>query len=162
MLSDVRPVRAGIAPAWKVLFGRRILASFPLARVLRTRASVLLTGEGVVTRSWRRTRCIGWDRVVGGRFGYDEDGRWALALDLTPGEEAYHEVVLLTIDPVRRPVSSPQEMHRRDLLIAVQDTLHSREVAVTMPVEIREAMYLHWGMFPPSGPESPPKHHRTR
>lgn len=124
----------------------------PLGWALRRMDSVDLTDDGIVRHSLLRTRRIGWDRVVGGRFAYDDRERWTLALDLTGGDEPNNELVLLSIQPVTRPVVNPYEMRKREQVGELRDILRDKQVPVTVLPEILDALRTHWGAPPPRRP----------
>jgi hypothetical protein len=168
-------VRAGTVPAWKyavylavvaaevaavtlaVVFGFGVNRLFtglliglvlgcPLAWFLRGLDAVELADSAIVVRRPFRLRRIGWDRVVGGRFAYDERGRWALALDLTAGEEPHQELVLLAIPPITQSVTNAYEMRKREQVTRIREVLRAHRVPVTVLPEIIAAMSEFWGM----------------
>jgi len=177
-VDKVRTVRVGTIPTWKygvylliivvevalvttaVAFGigaGRLftglllgLASAPLLGLaLRRMDSIDLTETGLIRRSPLRRRRIGWERVVGGRFAYDDGGRWTLALDLTPGSERNHELVLLSIPPVTGPVSNAYELRKREQVNEIRAVLRQRRIPITAVPQILAALQTHWGVTPP-------------
>ncbi|NUS45306.1 MAG: PH domain-containing protein [Mycobacteriaceae bacterium] len=175
------PVRAGTVPAWKYLLYAAVVSAevaavsaavvigsgvdriftgillgltvaIPLGALLRRMDGVTLGDDAVVLRRTLRTRRIGWADVRGGRFAYDEYGRWTLALDLAAGAAHGDELVLLSIPPVSRPVSNPYELRKREQVRELRLALRRKRVPVTVVPEIAAALHEHWGIAPPKTP----------
>jgi hypothetical protein len=175
----VTPVRAGTISAWKyaayllavmveiaaatvimavcagtnrvftgLLLG--LVLAGPLGWLLRRTDSVELSDRGLALRSMWRTRCLGWDRVLGGRFAYDEHGRWTLALDLTAGDERNQELVLLSIPPITRPVSNAYEMRKCEQVNEIRAMLRRRRIPITVVPDILTALQTYWKIAPPT------------
>lgn len=174
----VSPVRAGTIPGWKyIAYVVVVLAEVvgvtiataagtnpdrivtgivlgvtlgvPLGWLLRRSDAVILTDESIVLTSFIRRRRMSWNRVVGGRFAFDERGRWTLALDLTPGTERHNELVLLTIPPVSKPPASPYDMHKREQIIDIRAVLSAHRIPITIVPEIATCLNVYWHIGKP-------------
>lgn len=111
---------------------------------------VVLTDRAISRRTPLRESDIAWERVVAGRFALDERARWALALDLSGGDERYGELVLLSIPPVVRPVSNAYEHRKREQVAQIRKMLRHKQVPVTVLPEIAHALHEHWKLAPPT------------
>lgn len=157
-LAGVAVVVAVTVPT-VLLFGpARVFTGIVLGAILAvaalfalfTRDTVILTDEAIQRRTpWSATR-IDWERVVAGRFGLDEDARWSLALDLTGGEELHSELVLLSIPPVRGPVSGAYELRKREQVNEIRNMLRHKQIPVTVLPDIAGALEQHWQIAPPT------------
>lgn len=127
-----------------------LVLACPLGWLLRRTDAVELSDDGVVRRSLGRSRRLGWDRVVGGRFAYDERGRWTLALDLTAGSERNQELVLLSVPPITRPVSNAYEMRKCEQVNDIRAMLRRRRIPVTVVPDILTALETYWKIAPPT------------
>lgn len=172
-------VRAGVVPTRRamlygtlgivvtVLVSGAIVAGFGLNRVftgllagaiagiallvaLFGRDVVVLTDGAIYRRTPWRESSIDWDRVVAGRFTLDERARWSLALDLIGGDERHGELVLLSIPPVRQPVSGAYDMRKREQVTEIRAMLRRKRVPVTVLPEIAGALQTHWQIAPPT------------
>ncbi|MBO0856561.1 MAG: hypothetical protein J2P18_22670 [Nocardia sp.] len=109
---------------------------------------IVLTDRAIYRRTpWAESR-LEWDRVVAGRFALDERMRWSLALDLTSGDELHDELVLLSIPPVRRPVSNAYEHRKCEQVAEIRRILRHKRIPVTLLPEIADALREHWKMAP--------------
>ncbi|MGW0007632.1 hypothetical protein [Nocardia grenadensis] len=117
---------------------------------LFTRDTVILTEEAIQRRTPWSATSIDWERVVAGRFGLDEDARWSLALDLTGSEEPHSELVLLSIPPVRGPVSGAYELRKREQVNEIRNMLRHKRIPVTVLPDIAGALEQHWQIAPPT------------
>ncbi|WP_040792204.1 hypothetical protein [Nocardia paucivorans] len=118
---------------------------------LFNRDAVILTDRIIYRRTPWSVDGIDWDRVVAGRFGLDERGRWSLALDLNGGTEPHGELVLLSIPPVTGPVSGAYDLRKREQVNEIRDMLRRKKVPVTVLPEIAGALHEHWKIAPPTG-----------
>ncbi|WP_067672126.1 hypothetical protein [Nocardia miyunensis] len=172
-------VRAGVVPGQRALiYGTLgvlatalvcggIVAAFGLNRVftglfagiavgiavlvaLFGRDVVVLSDRTISRRTPLRESDIAWDRVVAGRFTLDERARWALALDLSGGDERHGELVLLSIPPVVRPISNAYEHRKREQVAQIRKMLRHKNVPVTVLPEIANALHEHWKLAPPT------------
>ncbi|WP_040798515.1 hypothetical protein [Nocardia higoensis] len=117
---------------------------------LYKRDAVVLTDEAIELRTPLTHEVVMWDRVVGARFALDEHARWSLALDLTGGDEAHGELVLLSIPPVRQPLSGAYDLRKREQVNEIREFLRRKRVAVTVLPEIAGALSEHWKIAPPT------------
>jgi hypothetical protein len=114
------------------------------------RDAVVLTEGAIYQRTpWHESR-IDWERVVAGRFTLDDRERWSLALDLVGGAQAHDELVLLSIPPVRGPVSGAYDLRKREQVTEIRAILLHKRVPVTVLPEIADALARHWRIAPPT------------
>ncbi|MGW0179382.1 hypothetical protein [Nocardia sp. NPDC003345] len=141
------------------LFGvSRIVTGMALGAVLAVAAlvalfkrdAVVLTENAIHRRTPWSVTDIDWERVVAGRFGLDDQARWALALDLTEGEETHSELVLLSIPPVNGPVSGAYDLRKREQINQIRNILRIKRVPVTVLPDIAGALERHWKIAPPT------------
>ncbi|MQY19173.1 hypothetical protein NRB20_22580 [Nocardia sp. RB20] len=111
---------------------------------------VVLGEQAISRRTPLHESAIAWDRVVAGRFTLDERARWALALDLSGGDEQHGELVLLSIPPVVRPVSNAYEHRKREQVAQIRKMLRHKRIPVTVLPEIAGALHEHWKLAPPT------------
>ncbi|MBF6245351.1 MULTISPECIES: hypothetical protein [Nocardia] len=124
------------------------VAGIALLVALFGRDVVVLTDRAIYRRTpWAESR-LEWDRVVAGRFALDERARWSLALDLTGGDEPHDELVLLSIPPVRHPVSNAYEHRKREQVAEIRRILREQRIPVTLLPEIAAALHEHWKLAP--------------
>ncbi|WP_067853282.1 PH domain-containing protein [Nocardia shimofusensis] len=117
---------------------------------LYKRDAVVLTEDAIELRTPLTHEVVPWDRVVGARFALDEQARWSLALDLTGGDEEHGELVLLSIPPVRQPVSGAYDLRKREQVNEIREFLRRKRIAVTVLPEIAGALSEHWKIAPPT------------
>ncbi len=151
MLAVTLAVVAWFGPG-RVFTG--LLAGFVLGAAalaaLYKRDGVVLTDDAIELRTPLAHEVLSWDRVVGARFALDERARWSLALDLSGGDEPHGELVLVSIPPVRGPVSSAYELDMRERIEAIREFLRRKRVPVTVLPEIAGALSEHWKIAPPT------------
>lgn len=126
------------------------IAGIALLVALFGRDVVVLTDGAIYRRTPWRESSIDWDRVVAGRFTLDERARWSLALDLVGGDERHGELVLLSIPPVRQPMSGAYDMRKREQVTEIREMLRRKRVPVTVLPEIAGALQTHWQIAPPT------------
>ncbi|ONM48380.1 hypothetical protein [Nocardia donostiensis] len=152
-------VAAAICGATVALFGmHRVFtgllvgagAAVAVLVALFARDAIVLTEAAIHRRTPWTESSIGWDRVVAGRFTLDEHARWTLALDLTDGAEQHGELVLLSIPPVRGPVSGAYDMRKREQVNEIRALLRRKQVPVTVLPDIAGALHEHWQIAPPT------------
>ncbi|NKY55784.1 hypothetical protein [Nocardia flavorosea] len=110
---------------------------------------VVLAEDAIHRRTPWSVTSIEWDRVIAGRFGLDERSRWALALDLTEGEELHSELILLSIPPVSGPVSGAYDLRKREQITEIRNILRHKRIPVTVLPDIAGALEKHWQIAPP-------------
>jgi|GEM_PF-4492643 len=125
-------------------------AGIAVLALLFGRDVVVLTDRVISRRTPLHESEITWDRVVAGRFALDERARWSLALDLNGGDEPHHELVLLSIPPVARPVSNAYEHRKREQVLQIRKMLVHKRVPVIILPEIAHALHRHWRLAPPT------------
>ncbi|MFC9893535.1 hypothetical protein ACFVMC_07560 [Nocardia sp. NPDC127579] len=136
----------GVFPGALVGLGAGIAALVALFK----RDAIVLTDAAILLRTpWHETP-IEWDRVVAGRFTLDDRDRWALALDLTEGDEQHGELVLLSIPPVTRPVSGAYDLRKREQVSEIREMLRRKRIPVTVLPEIAAALNTQWKIAPPT------------
>lgn len=127
-----------------------VAAGLVAGAALFARDVVELGEQAIHTRTPFRAATIGWDQVVGGRFALDEHDRWTLALDLAGAGEHGDELVLLSIPPVRSPVTGAYDMRKREQVLQIRELLRTKRVPVTVLPGIAEALHEHWRIAPPT------------
>ncbi|MEV6070381.1 hypothetical protein AB0L82_27865 [Nocardia sp. NPDC052001] len=127
-----------------------VAAGISLLFLLFGRDGVVLTDQSIVRRTPWSASTLAWDRVVAGRFALDENARWSLALDLNDGDEPHHELVLLSIPPVVKPVGSAYDMRKREQVNEIRGMLRSKRIPITVLPEIADALTVHWRLAPPT------------
>ncbi|WP_063037475.1 hypothetical protein [Nocardia grenadensis] len=157
-LAGVALVVAVTVPTVLLFGAARVFTGIVLGAILAvaalfalfTRDTVILTEEAIQRRTPWSATSIDWERVVAGRFGLDEDARWSLALDLTGSEEPHSELVLLSIPPVRGPVSGAYELRKREQVNEIRNMLRHKRIPVTVLPDIAGALEQHWQIAPPT------------
>lgn len=127
-----------------------VVVGIAVLSALFGRDVVVLTEQTISRRTPLRESAIAWDRVIAGRFTLDERARWALALDLSGGDELHGELMLLSIPPVVRPVSNAYEHRKREQVAQIRKMLRDKRVPVTVLPEIANALHEHWKLAPPT------------
>jgi hypothetical protein len=157
-LAGVAVVVAVTVPT-VLLFGpARVFTGIVLGAILAvaalfalfTRDTVILTEQAIHRRTPWSATSVDWERVVAGRFGLDEQARWSLALDLTGGEELHSELVLLSIPPVRGPVSGAYDLRKREQVNEIRNMLRHKKIPITVLPDIAGALERHWQIAPPT------------
>ncbi|KAA0023737.1 PH domain-containing protein [Antrihabitans cavernicola] len=116
---------------------------------LFARDAVLLDDSGIAIRKPWSSRSIGWERVRGARFtDYPEAGRWCLTLALKGAAARSDEVMLVALPPVVGAVTNPYDMRKREQLKELYLLLSVKEVPVSVPAPITEALRTHWQVEP--------------
>ncbi|WP_459548074.1 hypothetical protein [Nocardia sp. X0981] len=157
-LTGVAIVAAVTVPVVLVFGPGRVVTGIVLGAVLAvaalialfTRDTVVLTEHAIHRRTPWSVTSIDWDRVVAGRFGLDERARWSLALDLTAGAESHSELVLLSIPPVRGPVSGAYDLRKREQINEIRNILRRKRIPVMVLPDIAGALEEHWQIAPPT------------
>ncbi|WP_328388441.1 hypothetical protein [Nocardia sp. NBC_00416] len=130
-----------------IVFGAMLAVAALFA--LFTRDTVVLTDQAIQQRTPWSVTSIDWERVVAGRFGLDENARWSLALDLAGGE-VHAELVLLSIPPVRGPVSGAYDLRKREQITEIRTMLRRKRIPITVLPDIAGALEQYWQIAPPT------------
>ncbi|MEU8896255.1 hypothetical protein [Nocardia sp. NPDC048505] len=114
------------------------------------RDAIVLGEDAIYLRTpWQETP-VAWERVVAGRFTLDDRERWSLALDLSGGDEAHDELVLLSIPPVAGPVAGAYDLRKREQVHEIREMLRRKHIPVMVLPEIAGALSTHWKIAPPT------------